>query len=1316
MHEQPTVNRDREAPGIDSAGYVALQHAALKALLGMYEEPARKAEAAIDRKYEDARETADEAYQAVSRRLETRYHRVRGAGEQTYIGRTDKIAAKYEHSLERIEADKRDGRAKVLRESQEKGQAAKQKLDQEKWLAESVLEATRNKLRKEAIEIKESVEENLETLETIREQADAYVAVYRQVPPIESNPAANKKVLNGDLKTAFPKELAAATEYLEHLATLQTPSRFRGVRPYFYAIMTCGAFVALAGVVSMWHLPGLPSFLGLGPIGFLVGVIVAVIFGLLQWRAAKAHVAAVYVPLRKALANAELIERTRLERAPEEIRRQEEKAAAHCKEEIRKARDTYEPLMAKITRLRNDVLQKIEEQYTQRRQELEGLRRSALKDSEEWSADKLPRIDLKYDRYRTIAHARYTRRLDEAKRIYESERDELQARWREGLSLIESLIEATLTFGETAPHEWSEAALNRWQPPTEFAHVARFGEMRADLKKIAGNVHQYEKLRIDRSAEIAVPAMLTFPEHGSLLLQADRAGLGEAIRTLRAVMVQLLVSFPPGRVHFTIIDPVGLGQPFAGFMHLADYDEALIGGRIWTETAQIEQQLNDLTNHMENVIQKYLRNEFETIDEYNEQAGELAEPYRFLVVANYPANFSEDACRRLSSIISSGARCGVYTLIAQDARQPHPPGIEQEDIEGACVHLAHNGDRFVWKDEVFEQYPLACTAPPSEDTLTRLMHRIGAAAKESGRVEVSFDVIAPEDGELWSRSGTEDVRVPLGRTGATRLQSLSLGRGVAQHALIAGKTGSGKSTLLHVMVTNLSLWYSPDEVEFYLVDFKKGVEFKTYATHDLPHARAIAIESDREFGLSVLQRLDAEIDRRGDMYRKLGVQDLPAFRAAAPNERMPRTLLIIDEFQAFFSEDDKIAHDAAMLLDRLVRQGRAFGIHVILGSQTLGGASGLARSTLGQMAVRIALQCSEVDSQLILSDENTAARLLTRPGEAIYNNAGGLVDGNSPFQTAWLPDSTRDVLLRRVTQRAAGLPPRDEPLIVFEGNAAGDMRKNQPLASLLAANDWPLAPSAGKAWLGEAIAIKEPTAAVFARQSGSSLLIVGQRDEAALSVLTMALIGLAAQYAPRSARFMVFDGTTADSPLAGLFKKAAAALPHDVKLVEYRDAGDAVVDLATEVRRRRDEDDAEAPSVFVFVYGLHRYRMLRSRDDDFSFSTEEKTAADPGKDFSEVLKEGPAVGVHVLTWADTLTSVERTLDRQAAREFDQRVLFQMSAADSSNLIDAPDANRLGFHRALLHSEERGVFERFRPYAEVDDAWIEHVRTSFANRA
>jgi len=143
----------------------------------------------------------------------------------------------------------------------------------------------------------------------------------------------------------------------------------------------------------------------------------------------------------------------------------------------------------------------------------------------------------------------------------------------------------------------------------------------------------------------------------------------------------------------------------------------------------------------------------------------------------------------------------------------------------------------------------------------------------------------------------------------------------------------------------------------------------------------------------VLQRIDKELTWRGEMFRKLGVNDLPSYRqyrnAQPPAEQaklppVPRQLLLIDEFQEFFVEDDSIAQTASVLFDRIVRQGRAFGIHVLLGSQTLGGAYTLARATLGQMAIRVALQCNEADAYLIMDDNNAAPRLLSRPGEGIY--------------------------------------------------------------------------------------------------------------------------------------------------------------------------------------------------------------------------------------------------------------------------------------------------------------------------------------------
>ena len=167
-------------------------------------------------------------------------------------------------------------------------------------------------------------------------------------------------------------------------------------------------------------------------------------------------------------------------------------------------------------------------------------------------------------------------------------------------------------------------------------------------------------------------------------------------------MLRLLTTLPPGKVRFTIIDPVGLGENFAAFMHLADYDERLVTSRIWTEPAHIEQRLADLTEHMENVIQKYLRNEFASIEEYNAQAGEVAEPFRVLVVANFPANFTDEAARRLVSIAASGARCGVYTLISADTQADAAAQLRPGRSGSAGRHAASGtkpSKRFAWKHD-----------------------------------------------------------------------------------------------------------------------------------------------------------------------------------------------------------------------------------------------------------------------------------------------------------------------------------------------------------------------------------------------------------------------------------------------------------------------------------------------------------------------------------------------------------------------------------------------------------------------------------------
>ncbi len=159
-----------------------------------------------------------------------------------------------------------------------------------------------------------------------------------------------------------------------------------------------------------------------------------------------------------------------------------------------------------------------------------------------------------------------------------------------------------------------------------------------------------------------------------------------------------------------------------------------------------------------------------------------------------------------------------------------------------------------------------------------------------------------------------------------------------------------------------------------------------------------------------------------------------------------------------------------------------------------------------------------------------------------------------------------------------------------------------------------------------------------------------------------------------------------------------------------------VAELAQEAQRRVQAQQHDAPAIILIVYGLQRYRVLRRSEDALGLSFDEKAEPRPDVQFSELLREGPSVGIHVLAWADTLSTLERIVDRQTLREFDHRVLFQMSAADSSNLIDSPIANQLGLHRALLFSEEQGGLEKFRPYDTLQDDWLADVRSKLTGAA
>jgi len=895
--------------------------------------------------------------------------------------------------------------------------------------------------------------------------------------------------------------------------------------------------------------------------------------------------------------------------------------------------------------------------------------------------------------------------IEEAEIEHKNKWGELVSEWGNEAETISKWLREEKTVTSQLFPVWEKSWLDSWTPPETFSHCATFGLLELDPNLFGESPPKSSSLKLPDPDSLKIPLNIKIPHSGSILFETESSENNTIIDSINNIILRLLSVAPAGKLSFSIFDPVGLGQNFAGITHLADYEDSIINKRIWTQREQIEARIIELNEHMEKVIQMYLRNEYETITDYNEKAGNIAEKYHFLVVADFPTNFSEAAARGLMSIAANGARCGIYTLIHWDKRQSLPEALDIDDLRKSNILIEQDkAGNLALVNGLKKGTSLHLESPPCSNDAIDFVQRIGDESSNSNRIEVPFSYIIPSEGEHWSGDTSNELKIPIGRTGATKLQYLSIGKGTKQHALLAGKTGSGKSTLFHVMITNLALHFSPDQVEFYLVDFKKGVEFKSYGVKKLPHAKVIAIESDREFGLSVLQKLDHELKERGELFREVGAQDIAGYKRSS-GESMPRTLLLIDEFQEFFVEDDKIAQQTSVLLDRIVRQGRAFGIHVVLGSQTLGGAYSLARATLGQMVIRIALMCNEADAYLIMDEGNPAPRLLTRPGEGIYNDSAGAIEGNSPFQTVWLSEQERNSHLDHINTLNELAGNQQGSPIVFEGNAPADVTENRELAELLK-QPTPPSPINPKIWLGAPNAIKGPTEVIFHRQSGNHLLLVGQRDDAIMAIMSIAIVSLSAQFNNDDISFVFIDSNPQGSNEREAIEKYIKSISSKIDTNFDQDAGELIQSIGQEMKRRESATSKNEPPVFIFINGLQKFKKLRY-DEELAYSFDDSSKeSNPALILNEIITEGPPLGIHLIVAIDSYNNIGRTLSRKALSEFEMRILFQMSANDSAALIDSTKASSIGMHRALFYSEQEGYLETFRPYYMPSDSWIQ----------
>ena len=217
------------------------------------------------------------------------------------------------------------------------------------------------------------------------------------------------------------------------------------------------------------------------------------------------------------------------------------------------------------------------------------------------------------------------------------------------------------------------------------------------------------------------------------------------------------------------------------------------------------------------------------------------------------------------------------------------------------------------------------------------------------------------------------------------------------HILLGGSTGSGKSVLLKLLIMQALR----KGAEVYIADFKGGVDFPN-VWHE--KCRMCFTEEDL---CNILDRLVEELERRKSAFKALGCPNIDAYNEIAERP-LQRLIFACDEVAEMLdktgadSERKKLLSQIESMLSTIARQGRAFGIHLILATQRPD-ATIIPGQIRNNMDFRVCGRADSVLSQIIL-DNTSAAEQIPKDARGRFITGDGIVfqgylfDENAMFE------------------------------------------------------------------------------------------------------------------------------------------------------------------------------------------------------------------------------------------------------------------------------------------------------------------------------
>ena len=801
----------------------------------------------------------------------------------------------------------------------------------------------------------------------------------------------------------------------------------------------------------------------------------------------------------------------------------------------------------------------------------------------------------------------------------------------------------------------------------------------------------------DDSIQVQFLQFVPFLNLRNLLIRYDNNTSQTAQSVVNGMIGRLLAGSQSGNIQLLVFDSKDLGGT-SNMLKMLDRHVYTICAR----TGDMQTQLSMLDRYVEDVVQNLLQGTNTSLAVYN-KGKEKQEPYQIVVFKEFPYGVTPEMAHAIQRIIANGIRAGVQFvfMVNYDLLQKNEDYIKIANIMqlgDSSALQAVDIDLTKQPDGIREIQRYAVLDDSIIQSVVQYVN-VGFEVKAEEILRLT-DYMIPKE-EWWTKQSANRADIPFGMSSNKQIQKLNITQESGQNsAVVIGIPGSGKSVFLHVLIASAMINYSPRELQMYLLDFS-GVEFNVYAQHRLPHARVIAPEAEREFGLSILREVFEEGTRRMALCRENGVTNIVELKRKNPDLVVPRLLVIIDEFQKIFEvENDNISKEANAKIHAIIQEYRKFGINLILATQKLPAKSIVPYDLIANRVV-------------FKSDPNDFANLIKWPysvpqprlltGSCVYNNESGAEVANSIVRSFFINASKElENLLDEVADFTKIHPEMmdDHALRIFRSDELPKFTERIVSERHYEPQD---APREVGVYVGESIAIAPCHVCVpLTKDSNNNILIIGGVPSVAKGIAYHTLISEAAVHTEKAANVILMNFMMDDDPMRSVFQSELfAALSNHCNIQEahspdeVKDYLQFVKDEVIDARKR----DSSMPLThfFINIFDFQRGRMFDGTGSRGDMQSE------CARLLEYIMKNGPMVGVFTVLQVDNLANLNR-IGYGVQNMFCHRIALQMSEQDSEKVVGNSAANKLLVlnrpatnYRALYYNHVNNLTTKFKPY-------------------